>query len=72
MTEFQTWCTEHEGRHDRIEDATDKRLVALESAVVDLRDKFSNRLPTWATLLMTFMGTMSGALIGVLAAHAIQ
>lgn len=47
-------------------------FTSISSALVEIQKQLATRLPTWATLLMTGMGTLLGILVGVVATHRLN
>jgi|PlaIllAssembly_1097288.scaffolds.fasta_scaffold1713219_2 hypothetical protein len=45
---------------------------SIATSLTQIQTTLSTRLPTWATLLMTGMGTIIGVLVGVVSTHTIN
>ena len=45
---------------------------SITTSLAAIQKELSTRLPTWATLMMTGLGTMVGILVGVVSTHSIN
>lgn len=53
-------------------EALTTRMDHIDGKLDEIQRILANRVPTWATLLMTGMGTIIGILLGAIAAQALR
>lgn len=59
------WRADHEHRQEQAYTMLSQQLVAVEGELNELRTTLANRLPGWATLVISLMSASIGVLVGV-------